>query len=38
MEGVASEAAALADHLKLKKLIYLYDNNHRNSFHQEAAN
>ncbi|MEO5642631.1 MAG: transketolase [Bacteroidia bacterium] len=28
MEGVASEAAALAGHLKLGKLIYLYDNNH----------
>ena len=27
MEGVASEAAALAGHLKLGKLIYLYDNN-----------
>ena len=28
MEGVASEAAALAGHLKLGKLIYFYDNNH----------
>ncbi len=28
MEGVAAEAAALAGHLKLGKLIYLYDNNH----------
>ncbi len=28
MEGVASEAAPLAGHLKLGKLIYLYDNNH----------
>lgn len=28
MEGVASEAAALAGHLKLGKLIYLYDDNH----------
>jgi len=28
MEGVASEAASLASHLKLGKLIYLYDNNH----------
>src|SRR5438132_13229739 len=28
MEGVASEAASLAAHLKLGKLIYLYDNNH----------
>ncbi|MGD0920003.1 MAG: transketolase, partial [Thermodesulfobacteriota bacterium] len=28
MEGVASEAASLAGHLKLGKVIYLYDNNH----------
>ena len=28
MEGVASEAASLAGHLKLGKFIYLYDNNH----------
>lgn len=28
MEGVASEAASIAGHLKLGKLIYLYDNNH----------
>lgn len=28
MEGVASETASLAGHLKLAKLIYLYDNNH----------
>jgi transketolase len=28
MEGVASEAASLAGHLKLGKMIYLYDDNH----------
>jgi transketolase len=28
MEGVAAEATSLAGHLKLGKLIYLYDNNH----------
>ncbi len=28
MEGVAAEAASLAGHLKLGKMIYLYDDNH----------
>src|SRR5207249_1382190 len=28
MEGVASEAASLAGHLGLNKLLWLYDNNH----------
>lgn len=28
MEGVASEAASLAGHLKLGRLVYLYDDNH----------
>jgi transketolase len=28
MEGVAAEAASLAGHLRLGKLIYLYNNNH----------